>query len=300
MTSALFAMFLVFMLSNTTSAELLIVPGNARAISHALSASRDNATPGYDFTPRQVQRGGLDFAFLGYKFPRHTLRLGFFGLMEIQSDEENPEPWLLGRQNVSIWRGVWGFSSALSFDSFAQKHWGERANVEFAVDVRHESSHCTYGWMWDYEDVPDVGNFIMPEIAVRYPWQRFDIDLRYQYKHFFEVIETAGFEQCDEAYRSGIGGDFVVRYHSDRRLDPFASTFYEYAWGNRTQRYVSVYVPTPDFYLFRQLAGVIIKGKAANLHLYTSWSIGHDKGLLAFHEDRLWGWGIRIDVFGDN
>jgi hypothetical protein len=290
--------FLVLLGISDAAAELLVLPGNSRAISHTLSASRDNAIPGYEFTPREVQRGGLDFAFLGYKFPRHTLRLGFFGMMEIQSDVEDPEPWLLGRQTVSLWRGVWGFSTALSFDKFASEHWGDRANLEFAVDLRHESDHETDGQNPDYELVPIIGDFVKPEIAVRMPWKQFDFDLRLQHKFFFNAYGYSDGYPGGLPYTHGPGGDLVARWHMNRRFDPFASSFYEYVWGGEAD-YYGLNLNIPDHHLFRQLAGVIVKGRAANLHLYTSWSIGHDKGLLAFHEDRLWGWGLRVDIFGE-
>ncbi len=272
--------------------EWTVLPGSSHAISHALSASRDTALMAYQVTPRVVLTCGGDFALLGLRAAGLELRAGMFGIIEVSSTSFQALSFMSVPAAPHVWRGLLGYSLALSFDEAARRWLGERGGLELALVYRHESAHWTgsRNTRWPiFRDVPYMGDFVMPEAAMRLPLGDFDLDLRVQYKAFLPVGRS-------QAYLVGPGADAILRWRALEKLHPFLSLFGEHVVG-RTLSWYGERRRIEDVYMLRALLGVVIVGRAAEMQLFASASTGHDKGVLSCQNETRFGWGIRIDFF---
>lgn len=185
-----------------------------------------------------------------------------------------------------------GYSAVLSLDDLARRWLGERGALEAALSIRHENGHFTDSTEGDeprYQDMPHIGDFLMAEAAARIPLSNVDCEVRLQYKHFV-AKDYAPF------YSRGAGADVIFRWRLNGKLQPFSSTFYEYIFGNEV-RWNEKHGKIPDARFFRNLWGVIIPGKAGDLQVFSSFDLGHGKGLWVFHEELRWGAGVRLAFF---
>ena len=133
------------------------MPGASRAINSGLSASRDATFPSWQYLPRETRTGGADFGFGAIYSKRTTLRLGFHGMLELESDNDHVEPYPGEDHSVNLWRGVFGFSTMFALDRLGEKTFGQGGNIEFGFSVRHESDHG-YDDLWFHIfGPPDVG-----------------------------------------------------------------------------------------------------------------------------------------------
>ena len=270
-------------------APVTVMPGDARVISHSMSASRDVGALSYQVLPRVALGTGGDFAFLGFHFAGLELRAGMFGLIEVETRDPAPANFMSVPAGTYLWRGVLGYSAALSFGALGERLLGPRGQLELAVSFRHESEHYTgtrSGGAPLYPEVPNVGDFIMPDLAIRKALGPVDLELRFQIKAF--LPSTPAY-----AYSAGPGADVILRWRAHRLFHPFLSFFAERLYG----RYVpqgDSYRQIPDDTMIRGLIGVVIPGEAADLLVFAAASQGNGKGLLAFEEHRTIGWGIRV------
>jgi len=253
--------------------------GPARAISHSSSASRDTALPQLQIGPHRVLTGGADVALLSIAAGGVTWRLGFFGLLELESDGTTTSYLPFPQADIHYWRGHYGYSVAASLDDLARR-WCDRCALEATLSARHESEHYTGpndgGGATDYADRPIIGDFVMVDAAVRRPIGDVDLIARIQERVFLPGRSS---------YAQSPGADLDVRWRRWPRLHPFASAFAEWAQG--TMGY-------PDTYLVRGMAGAIVPSGRGDLYLYLSADVGHRKGLAAYTEERTLGGGVRI------
>jgi len=194
--------------------------------------------------------------------------------------------------DVGLWRGVLGFSTGVSLDDLAKRWLGPRGQLEAVLSYRHESEHFTGPRDPDdrtFDDIPIIGDFLMPDFAARFPVGPVDLEVRLQLKLFFP---SGGFQQ----YIVGPGVDLIARWQLTDWVQPFVSVFGEYLWGNE-EPYEGRTVDIPDNYLVRGLLGVVFPGRLGDVQLFTSLAVGHGKGLLVFREEFLWGWGVRLAFF---
>jgi hypothetical protein len=77
----------------------------------------------------------------------------------------------------------------------------------------------------------------MPDVAVRIPIKKLDIELRVQTKVFVPVIPAP-----DTVYKVGPGFDAILRWRVHDVVQPFSSTFFEYIVGDTVAAQV---VPRP-------------------------------------------------------
>lgn len=269
-----------------------VLAGASREINHAHSASRDTGAMALTLTPYSVLTAGADVALLKWKLNRVSLRLGFFGLIELESDRpfDGHTPDFIPRVNSAFWRPQGGYSVALAFDRWAQATLGQRAAFEIALSLRHESEHFTGSRAGDppkYGDVPHMGNFAMVDAAVRLPVRNLDVELRFQNKVWLGT----------RAYSVGPGADVIVRWRRWEWLYPFSATFAEYMFGRRTRWDDGRDVQVPDDYLIRNLTGVAFPGTVGEIQVFTSLEIGHGKGLNVYREEVRWGGGIRLAFY---
>lgn len=283
---------------------LELLPGASRAISHGASASRDTALLGYQLTPYSVLTAGTDLGLVALRAPWLSFRVGYFGMLEIESSRPFRAAGktfgpVLPIEDIDTWRGLQGLSFALSFDRLARRHLGRRGALELALSFRHESEHFTGTTDGDAprdRDVPHIGDFVMPDLAARIPLGRVDLELRAQEKVFLPV-DTGRANGRRRLYRLALGGDAVVRWRLLPGLHPFTSTFAEWVAGGFAPLDGGGEGRVPDAYLLRNLTGVILPGRFGEIQLFTSLSVGHGKGLHVFREELLLGWGVRVTPF---
>lgn len=272
--------------------EFAVLPGESHALGHSLSASRDTGALAYQVLPRVAMSMGGDFAFFGFRFSGVDLRAGLFGLIEVETVQARPASFLSVPSGPYLWRGLLGYSLALSLEDIARRWLGEGGGLEAALCFRHESEHYTgsrYQTEPMFEAVPNIGNFFMPDLAARKAFSMLDLDIRVQNKFFLP----------DEAYSLGPGADLIFRLRAFSWAHPFLSIFGEYLFGDEDD-WLGERRKTPDNYIARALLGLVFPGRTADLQVYAAAAVGHDKGLLAFERDVRFGWGIRISLFKED
>lgn len=262
-----------------------MLPGSSHSISHSTSASRDTGLLAYQVLPRVVLTTGGDFAWLGLNIAGMEWRAGLFGMFEVQTVDGQPGNFLSVPRGPYLWRGLLGYSLAVSFERLAERWFGDQAKLEAAIAFRHESEHYT-GSEPMFVEVPNIGDFFMPEVAIQRAFGPLELTGRLQAKLFLP----------DRAYRIGPGADLILRWRALDWLHPLLAIFGEYLWA-RTGAEFDPPVRLADNYLLRGLAGVVFPGVTADLQLVLALSKGHDKGLLAHHDEFRIGWAIRIAMF---
>jgi hypothetical protein len=244
-------------------------------------------------TPYSVLTAGADVAILQWTLSQVSLRLGFFGLIELESDRpfDGHTPDFIPRVNSAFWRPQGGYSVALSFDRWAHDTLDRRAAFEVGLSLRHESEHFTGSTAGDppkYGDVPHMGNFLLADVAIRLPvFRNFDLEIRFQNKVWLGT----------RAYSVGPGGDVIVRWRARQWMYPFSATFAEYMFGRRTRWDDGRDVQVPDNYLIRNLTGLAFPGTVGEIQVFSSLEIGHGKGLNVYREEVRWGGGIRLPFY---
>ena len=275
---------------NTFDFQLL--PGESRVISHSMSASRDTALMGYQVLPRVVLTTGADFAVFGFRFSGLDMRVGMFGIIEVQTTEPDPLNFLTVPSGPYLWRGLLGYSVSCALEKLATRWLGNRGALEISLSERHESEHYT-GSGEDlrkaYRHIPNIGDFLLLDLAMRKAIGPLDIEARIQNKFFLSSADH-------KPYSLGPGGDLVFRLRLPTWAHPFLSMFSEYLFADSLERDGKVF-EVPDNYLVRALLGVVFPGKVADLQIFMATSVGHGKGLLSDQEEFCIGWGIRIGLF---
>lgn len=258
--------------------------GPARTISHSSSASRDTALIGIVLAPRLVRTAGADFALASYTARDTSVRLGVFGMLELFGEGRVDQSLPFPTGDIGLWRGVFGYSVAWSFDTFARDTCGDRCALEATLSFRHESEHYTASndgaTERKYVGYPHVGDFFMPDVAMRVPLGNWELTWRVQTK-----LWTSRDEQTP--YRFGPGADVELRYRLHERVHPFTSTFAEY--------YVAS--GAPNAYFLRNLTGIYVPSRYGDISLHFVTEIGHGKGFMVLQEEASFGFGMRFSFF---
>src|SRR6185503_14623379 len=92
--------------------------------------------------PHRILSGGGEFALLSAGWPEHELRLGAQAMLELESEGRTSSYLPFPQSDIRFWRGIWGFSAALSFDGAARRLCA-RCALEVTLTFRHESEHYT-------------------------------------------------------------------------------------------------------------------------------------------------------------
>lgn len=254
--------------------------GPAREISLSSSASRDAPAFGNIFGSRDIRTAALEIGLVSRRLRKLTLRIGFFGMLELEGEEPSDSFVPLTNSGIDFWRGHYGLSAAVSLDSLAGR-WCRGCALEATISGRHESEHYTGsndgGGGIDFSDRPHIGNFVMVDVAARRRIGRLDLVARLQDKQF--VFRDGG------GYHNGPGIDLHVRWRRWSRLHLFASGFAEYLLGA---------AGIPDNYLARAMAGVALPSQVGDIYVFTVADFGHRKGLGVFEREATLGLGVRL------
>ena len=290
-TSAPFRVYIfsIFVLTATpgvseTDARRVIfefMPGDAREVTHRDSASTDTALIAYEVAPRVSVTTGGDIGFFLFEFGLMSLRIGLFGMFELSTLNPDRLNFLTVPSGPYLWRGLLGYSLALSFDDVGRRLLGLDGALEIALSFRHESEHVTHLSGFNasaYDGAPHIGDFLMLDIAARKVAGAFVIKARIQQKVFLPTYDN---------YVVGPGGDLVCQWWALPWFHPFVSVFGEYLFGKNA----------PDAFIVRSLMGAIFPGRRADVQVYFVLAYGHDKGVLVLEKGLRYGYGIRVGVF---
>lgn len=255
--------------------------GPAREISHSTSASRDTALVAIVFTPRLVRTAGADFAIASYAAEDFTLRLGVFGMLELFGEGRVAQALPFPVGDIGLWRGLFGYSVAASFDTLARNLCGDHCGLEATLSFRHESEHHTASndgiTEAKYVGYPHIGDFVMPDIALRLPMGDWELTARAQAKIWVS-------RDAQAPYRFGPGGDVVVRWKVSDRIHPFTATFAEYYFAKDNL----------DAYFIRNLTGVLLPSRYGEISLHFVSEVGNGKGFMVLQEEASFGVGARF------
>ncbi len=234
------------------------LPGGARVIPRTSSASRDTPVLEYAYGPRAQGSLGGEFGFLEQRWPLAALRLGMYGMITLENDQEKI---VFPRE---YWRGHAGVSLAVASEALGRQWFGPGAVMEFAIVIGHESDHRTdkpnpldtfeyalYGQM----------NFLTHDMALKLPMGSVG-EMRTRLSEKLLV---------GSAYSHSPSLDLELRFFALPWLQPVLSMFGEhYFAGSEPQ----------DCYFARALTGIAFVGKFGELTPFASFDAGCGKGLL--------------------
>jgi hypothetical protein len=265
------------------------LPGSSRAIPRTTSASRDAPVSALVFGPRVGAVAAVDFAVARIPFAGLALRPGVYAMFAL----EHADPGVHGvlplpgqGQGPMLWRGLYGFSLALSAERLARRTFGERGALEITMTFGHESDHFTGG---DFEDVRRPGdliegaggNHVLFDLAARFPLGRYlDLWIRPE-----DRVYVAG------PLLHAPGLDLGVRVRAHSLLQPIVSVFGEGLLADANQNHAN------HGFFAALLAGLAIVGRYGEVTPFVSGDVGNGKGLLVNRRELRVGGGIRYAPF---
>jgi hypothetical protein len=253
------------------------LPGAARAIARTDSASRDTPVFEYAYGPRAQASIGAEFGVFDARGSRLSGRFGVYGMvcLENGTSEEVFPPH-------ELWRGLVGFSAALSSDWLARRWFGPGSRVEITLGAGHESDHED-----DFRQTPgprDIpfgggGDFLAPDLAVRLPLgARADVTVRLQ-----ERVYVRG------ALAHAPGADLVLRVRPWPAVQPSLALFGEQIIADDAQ--------ARDTFFARALLSLGFTGTVGVLGPFASFDVGAGKGLLINRREARFSAGVRYAPF---
>jgi len=260
--------------------------GDARGIARSWSASRDALTMNLTIFPRAVQTAAGEFAMFTWRRPMWTLRTGFEGLIEVESDAEtagaNSGPWPSGKGKM-LWRGSYGYYAAAALDTLG-KRICEACVLEFALQFRHESEHYAGSNAGDAgEDVrhePYVGDDLIFDGA---------LSERAVDWYFAQRAYALWYLPGRSSYSAGGAFDLHARYTRWQLVHPFASLYGEYLFGTELQGR-----DFPDAHRLRGLLGIALPSTLGDIMVYAFADTGNRYGIRALTNEATIGLGVRL------
>lgn len=258
---------------------------HGRVIPRTWSASRDAPVFALMIFPRDIRTAGGEFSLAGWQGEGYGLRIGFAGLLELESEGETSsfDNLITQGSGAFLWRGSYQYQAALSLDALGQRLC-ETCSLEAALAYRHESEHITAsnsgGVSPSYADRAIVGDDLEADVALAMYQGDFLLLARPQFRFFIPERSSYGVGPSLELH-----GRFV-RFP---RVHPFLSLYGEYWSGAR-----SAGREYPHAYLLRALTGVAFPSLLGDVMLFASGDVGHRKGLLAYEREATLGLGVRL------
>ncbi|MGE0402696.1 MAG: hypothetical protein AB7T06_38690 [Kofleriaceae bacterium] len=267
--------------ARVTGTEWLGLP---RRISRTWSASRDTPSMNLLVLPRDVRTLGGELALFTWRGSSTSVRTGFAGLLELESDGETTGLGNLFPKATGgiLWRGSYAYYVALSLDD-AGERMCEGCAVELGIQYRHESQHYTGsnhgGLGMDVTDEPFIGDDVIVDGAMSIASGDWLVAGR-----ALAFVFLPG----RSSYAGGPAIDVHVRWRG-ARVHPFISGYAEQLFGTELmgRRF-------DNAYLVRALAGVALPSKLGDVMIYLSADAGHRKGIRGNTEEATLGLGIRL------
>jgi hypothetical protein len=260
--------------------------GEPRTISRAWSASRDTPAMNMIIAPRAANMAGGELALASLRFQTWSVRAGFSGFLELESDgrtngvNSGPIPWGSGK---ILWRGSYAFYEAFALDSLARRLCTGCA-LEFTAQYRHESQHYTASNYGDSgEDVsaePYVGDDLILDAALA---------KRVGHWYFAQRVAGMWFLPNRSSYSAGASADLYARWTHFTLVHPMVSLYAEYRAGDTLMGRAF-----PDAYRLRALLGVALPSGLGDIMVYGFGDVGHRYGIRGLTEEATLGFGIRL------
>jgi hypothetical protein len=261
--------------------------GLARRVPRSYSASRDTPAMNLLVVPRDVRTAGGELALFTWRGSSTSVRTGFAGLIELESDGEttgvgNLFPKATGQ---ILWRGSYAYYAALSLDD-AGARMCEGCAIELGFQYRHESQHYTGsnhgGVGMDVTDEPFMGDDVILDGAVSLVRGDWLVSAR-----ALAFVYIPG----RSSYAGGPGLDLHARWRG-ARVHPFVSAYAEQLFGTELlgRRF-------DNAYLVRAMAGVALPSTLGDVMIYLAADAGNRKGIRGNTEEATLGLGIRL-AFG--
>jgi hypothetical protein len=262
--------------------------GPARRIPRTWSASRDTPAMSLGILPRDIRTAGAELAMATWTGDTVSVRTGFAGLIELESNGETESFANLfpHGSGTILWRGSYAYYGAVAFDALAAR-WCATCALEVAAQYRHESQHYTGGNSggegMDVSAQPYVGDDVIVDVAARRDVGQW---------RFAARATGMVFIPGRSSYAGGPGIDLHARLRT-RWLDPFVSVYGEYLVGTelRGRRW-------DDAYLVRVLAGVALPSALGDVMVYVAADAGNRKGIRGLTEEATLGAGVRLALGG--
>ncbi len=259
--------------------------GKARAIPRSASASRDTPAMTLVALPRDIRTAGGELALATIRFEGWTVRAGFAGFVELESDGETDgvDNLFPRARGAILWRGSYAYVAAVALDDLGARLCATCA-IELTAAYRHESQHYTGsnegGSGEDVSREPYVGDGAIVDAAVsagRGNW--------------YGLARVVGLAYLPgrSSYAAGAGIDLHGRWRGWGTAQPFASGYAEYQLGTELEgrRF-------PDSYLVRGMAGVALASSLGDILVFGFGDVGHRKGIRGLTEEATAGLGIRL------
>lgn len=262
--------------------------GPSRRVSRSWSASRDTPALNLTIVPRDVRTAGGELAVVTVPRASMTLRVGFAGLIELESDGETRSFDVFPRASGDIlWRGSYAYYAALALDRLGARLCDGCA-LELTGQFRHESQHYTgsnHGDPgMDVHHEPYVGDDVIVDVALARDHGDWRVASR---------LTAMAYLPERSSYAAGGGLDLHARWTGWRRVHPFVSAYGEYLLGDDLMGRVY-----PDAYLVRGLAGVALPSPLGDTLVYVAADVGHRKGIRGLTEEATLGFGVRLALGG--
>lgn len=255
--------------------------GQARGISRGWSASRDTPALGWVFMPHEIRTGGAELALLTWRLPSWTLRAGFAGFVELESDGRNGT----ASKGAILWRGTYAGYAAFALDALG-KRICPRCALEFTAQYRHESEHYTASNAGDVGEnvlgTPYVGNGIIADAA---------LSERAGDWFFAQRSYALWYVPDQSSYAAGAALDIHARYLRFERLQPFLSLYAEHRVGTALHGR-----NFPDAHRLRALFGAALPSSLGDIWVYGFGDIGNHYGIRALSEEATLGIGVRLTL----
>jgi len=261
--------------------------GYPRRVPRAWSASRDTPAMNMIVLPRAAEMAGGDLSLFTLAFNRWSLRSGFAGFVELETDAKTSGtnaggiPWGKGK---ILWRGSYAYFAAFSLDSIGRSMC-EGCAVEVTLQYRHESQHYTgsntgAGGEEDATPEPFVGDNLI-----------FDLASLQRTGNWFLAERAIGmwFLPDRSSYSAGAAMDVHARYLRFARVQPFISGYAEHLWGDTLQGR-----EFPNAFRVRALIGISLMSSLGEILIYGAGDVGNRYGIRGLTEEATLGLGIRL------
>ncbi|MDP9034997.1 MAG: hypothetical protein M3O50_09325 [Myxococcota bacterium] len=278
------------------------LPGPARAISRATSASRDTVALEYAYGPRAQASIGAESGLLESRAPDAIWRLGLYAMVGLES--------AIKRRLFppsELWRGLVGVSLALELPLVARGYFPPGSTFELGLVVGHESDHFTVPQTQPPPAARGIrygggGNFIAADAAVRlHAGPEVTITVRLQdrvYVSSFGLLQSrSASDSIARDLHDGLvnapGTDVVVRWRATTTAQPQLAVFAEHLFSHRFVGHPSA----PDGNFVRAIGGVVFPGAAGELEPFVSVDAGNGKGWLIDQSELRASAGVRYAAF---
>jgi hypothetical protein len=267
------------------------LPGNAREISRAASASRDTPILEGAYGPASQSSVGIEFGTVRLHWEGISVRLGVHFLVALENHDKG---FISGMPFVAnqLWRGLWGSSLAFTSRGLARRWFGPRGGLEVTTLFGHESAHAdadfrdTHPGFFAAPRRGDIlkggeGNYFQHDLAVRLaPTEKLELVLRVQDRIYITGL-----------VRQAPGLDAVLTWKLLPELQPMVAIFAERLFVNPGEN------ASENAAFARVMLGALLPGKLGVVTPFVSLDGGNGKGFLVNQVEARGSFGLRYSPF---